>query len=39
MRPLETTNTKITTNDHKASDHKANEHKANEHKERVLHGS
>lgn len=34
MRPLETTNTKITTNDHKA-----NEHKANEHKERVLHGS
>lgn len=34
MRRLETTNTKITTNDHKA-----NEHKANEHKERVLHGS
>lgn len=39
MRPLETTNTKITTIDRKAIDHKANEHKANEHKERVLHGS
>ncbi len=29
MRPPETTNTRITTNDHKA----------NEHKERELHGS